>query len=455
MYNPFEYRGFWWLPGKYNENVEGVLKYNPGEELVLELTGSLTDLKKVTEDIQHDIILGFSSNGKKITLYKCLSISLNVSMPGFPTQTFIASAAFIGEHFESIEEVRFKEVNVHYFYLEEWLRISGMNINVEQNNRERYFCIHYYQPDDIKVLIDNWILAIYFTVNYSRDRADGLKIKETAVVSFQFKEGLPFEEILNKIIGRWEDFFTFATGEAAFPSAIKAFVEKDSKHRETEIVYRRINGSTTPKKLTYHDMLFTFRDIQEKFGAFLNNWFSKAEVLRPVYNLFFGLRYNPGGYLQYQFLTLAQALETYHRRTKCNYVRSPDKYEKMMNEILNSIPNKYVEWLKEKLKYSNEPTLRHRIRDIFKDFGLVVDKYIGDVKGFINEVVEARNYLTHYDKSKETEKGKDHSELYNLVKKLEVILDVCLLYELGFSLDKVEELLSRNPRYRNLLENIE
>lgn len=335
MYNPFEYRGFWWLPGKDNKKVEGILKYNPGEYPVLELTGFLTDLKRVMEDNQYDIILGFSSNGKKITLYKCLTKNININMPGIPTEMFIARAAFIGEHFESIEKVRFKEVNINYFYLEEWLRISGININVEQStNRQRSFCIRYDQPDEIKVLIDNWILAIYFNFNLASNIADGLKIKETAVVSFQFKEGLPFEEILNKAIGRWEDFFTFATGEAALPSTIKAFVEKDSEHRETEIIYRRINGSTTPKKLKYHDMFFTFRDIQEKFEIFLNNWFSKAKLLRPVYNLFFGLRYNPGGYLQYQFLTLVQALETYHRRTKCNYVCSPDEHEKMLKEIL-------------------------------------------------------------------------------------------------------------------------
>lgn len=78
-----------------------------------------------------------------------------------------------------------------------------------------------------------------------------------------------------------------------------------------------------------------------------------------------------------------------------------------------------------------------------KDFEPVVDEYIGDVKGFINEVVKARNYLTHYDRSKETEKNRDSFELYNLAKKLDVILKVCFLYELGFSLDNIKELLRR------------
>jgi hypothetical protein len=45
----------------------------------------------------------------------------------------------------------------------------------------------------------------------------------------------------------------------------------------------------------------------------LNAWFDRARPLRPVYTLYFSALYSERMYLESEFLSLAQALETFHR----------------------------------------------------------------------------------------------------------------------------------------------
>ena len=187
-------------------------------------------------------------------------------------------------------------------------------------------------------------------------------------------------------------------------------------------------------------MLFTFKDISEKFSFFLKNWFRKAELLEPVYDLYFGTLYNPGMYLNNEFLNLVQAIESYHRRTMKNYELAEDQHQKRIAEILSAVPDKYEEWLGKKLKYSNEPSLRKRLRDILKSCPEALNQVIRNKKSFINNTIVTRNYWTHFDPELKEQSAKN-GELFKLVSRLRILLQSCLLKELGFSSKSVETLI--------------
>lgn len=65
--------------------------------------------------------------------------------------------------------------------------------------------------------------------------------------------------------------------------------------------------------------------------------------------------------------------------------------------------------------------------------------FIENKNTFIEKVVDTRNYQTHHD-----EDLKEHSasgkELYHLTQKLKILLEICLLTELGFSSDEIKGL---------------
>jgi hypothetical protein len=126
-----------------------------------------------------------------------------------------------------------------------------------------------------------------------------------------------------------------------------------------------------------------------------------------------------------------------------NYELEEDQDKKRMLEIINSIPTEYREWLEGRLTYSNEPTLRRRLREIFDKYSDVLSKYIENKDDFMNKVVVTRNYLTHYDAHLK-EHAADGEELYHISEKLRLLIEICLLTELGFDPIKIKTLLSRS-----------
>lgn len=203
-------------------------------------------------------------------------------------------------------------------------------------------------------------------------------------------------------------------------------------------------------------MLFTFEHISDRFEFFIKNWFEKIKTysLEPVCNLYFGTLYNPHIYLEHEFLSLIQGIESFHQRVFGGKYLSYEDYEPIYDKLINAIPegvsNDLRERLKGYLKYGNEFSLRKRLKEIIDNYEKVINEFIKDKKAFIDKVVNTRNYYTHYDKNLE-ERAARGTELFDITQKLKLLLEICLLTVVGFSLEEIKDLLSKNTRYRHLI----
>lgn len=82
MTEKIEYKGYWFLPNKKEKAVAGVLTYTPKVSIVLELIGSFYEnySEIFSDNNGDDVIHGFTSDAKNITLLSCFpSSSLNLS----------------------------------------------------------------------------------------------------------------------------------------------------------------------------------------------------------------------------------------------------------------------------------------------------------------------------------------------------------------------------------------
>jgi len=159
-------------------------------------------------------------------------------------------------------------------------------------------------------------------------------------------------------------------------------------------------------------------------------------------------------YLEHSFLSLVQAIESYHRRMHEGKYLSADDYKTVYQTLIEAIPKSPVDKdhyqsLKSRIYYGNEYSLRTRLKRIFKDYEDLLALLIDNKSNFINDVVNLRNYWTHYDKSLE-EKVVKGQEKYILVQKLKFIIEVCFLAELGLSSEKIKDLIDRDQRYSRL-----
>ena len=448
MIEEFEYSGVWWLPSDRDRRIPGRLRFSQREGATLELDGSFTDDPEIKEMFNPAVVNGVSSNGVEITLHRCIGREWRSYHPADTyTSTLYAHEVFEGVHFERHEDISFKYLSVSYSHLNEWLGVSGFDIRRENDG----ISIKYKTPDSIPVFISSdLVLFIVFLTSYSPFALTKVDVNQQARIMIAPAQEKSFDEYRD-IVHRIQDFLTLANMEPVYPSFIQGETESKREIVGGQVFYPKIKIfyqlAFSPQAPGRFEPLFAYKAISDKFESLLQNWFGKAKQLEPVYELYFGSIYNPHMYLQQRFLCVAQALESYHRRTMQNYELPEDKHSRRITEILEAVPTKYKKWLTRKLKYSYEPDLQRRLRELLDSQSAGISEFIGDRKSFIDKVVTTRNYLVHYDPGLEAKVAKG-KELHDITRRLKLIVEVCLLKELGFSSNEVEVLLP--AKYRDI-----
>ena len=301
-----------------------------------------------------------------------------------------------------------------------------------------------------------------------RRSAIDVDLKQTAWVDLSSEKERPFNEYL-EISRRVQDFLSLGMGTPTRPLEVFGQTEyekrvfEDGKEflKPIEIHYQAIGWSVDVEEVHSYRMPFTLAKIQERFEACLGNWISNADLLAPVYNLFFAALYNPHQYLESNFLTLVQALETYHRRRFGGQYQTDKEYQEGLYQIfVEKIPEELDKGFRQalvegKLKYANEFSLRKRLHQLSKrlssyvSMGFLRSKTATET--FVERVCHTRNYLTHYtpelrDRSAEGE------ELYLLSQQLRGVLEMCLFEEIGLDPETIKKIVSQNNRYMYLLK---
>lgn len=450
MRENFILKGNWFLPENPDRMVVGTLTFEFDKRTKLELVGSLTDDSPRTPKAY--IILGFTTDGKHITLYKCYESNRTMSFPGQTTSTWNVIFTIEGGHFGKKEDLTFSSIAASLHNLNEWLAISGYKISPTNYVKYKYK-VSYALPKQIEFDIDNSVKGLFnFTFkppplgfNYEIN----LKQKAEFQVETKDKE-LGLEQLLN-YMSSFQNFLTLGTYEASFPLEIKL------KSKE---VTEEINGKEYPTKynLFYNvslspysnrpkilwEFLFNYRDIKRNYKRIIKKWYLNCNEIEPVLNLLMETFYQGGSFNENKFLNMAQALETFHRRRRKNNVLTDKQHKKRINEIKKSIPKKHKDFIYGKLIHSNEPSLHMRLDSLFQEFNTkTFSKIVSDKDKFIKQTKDSRNYYTHYDVKME-KKALKGAELYHLTEKLKVILISAVLRETRFSYDLLENLLERN-----------
>jgi hypothetical protein len=456
----FEYSGIWWLPENPERQASGTLEFNPKEGASLNLIGSFREIKDFNIFQQPKIILGLTSNGKHITLYRCYEKSFNMNFPGFINSSFLVNFIFIGCHFEKEEDILFDSLSISYSNLDEWTGISGFRQKTEFDQKGHLikFDLLYELPQKIEANLDKYKVYITFNFNSKSDLIYEFNLKQTALFKIDSHSPAHFNIYMDEIVPYIRDFLSLAIGKAVYPHLIIGKSKASTaKLEDGEIVFNDIlifyklgPFVDFSKTVLRHEMLFSFKDVSDNFELYLNNWINKSELLQPVYELYFGTLYNPSMYLSHKFLSLIQALESYHRRRHEGKYISDEDYTVLYDSFLNTIPQNidadFRESLCNKLKYLNEFSLRKRLKEILNRYKDLVEPVVRDKESFIEAVKNTRDFLTHYDKNLESE-SKKGQDLYWLTQKMKCLLEICFLSELGMSDEVIKAIISRNQGY--------
>ncbi len=457
---PIAISGYFWLPGKPDQRLPGVLHVSETGRATLEVIGVFGDAFATLTDSSPDLrrVVGVVENGDLVTLEHCFYTNRNISFGGLSKSTIYANFLLRGVQYDENEAIVFSKFSFSLEGLDEWLSVSGLR--VEHNWEERTASIHFNPPKEIVYQLPD-DMALAFTFGWTLPGAPIVteaKITQKAFITLKSESLRPIEEFL-ALVFKVNNFLCFAIDETVSLDSATCYSHEitrdvgDGKKCEVAIklYYQSSPLSDTRPKIVWHNMLFQYGHVANQLEAILKSWLSNYETSEPAFNLYFASKAGAHKYLDGRFLSLAQGIETLHRRNSKETAMPGAEFDDLIAALVKSCPPDKQGWLAKKMEYANELPLRSRIRQMLEPFeGLYGDSK--QRKHFIGKVIDTRNYLTHYDEKLSQQAAKGES-LWSLCMKLEALFQLHFLRLIGLDENFIKNLINENHALRSKLKN--
>ena len=474
---PIETFGVFWLPEYPDDQLPGTLRISQSGEVTLELRGGLEAMAAIQSRASNDDLdrivgvvypklrpdeqLGQASNGDLdrivevvekgglvtgglVTLDKCIlwkegpshiyfkEPPLSALAASLSTLVIHASYAFIRKNYDKGEEITFLKFRFSVEGLDEWLSISG--IREGPDLEKTGWSLQYHAPEKISHTLPDEI-ELEFKVYFDGTRftyPGKVHVEEKAFIYLQSQELRPIEYFLS-LASKFRNFLCLAVDQTVAIDSCTGYLTREIENGETiedqvELYYQSGQYSEERPRIIPRRKPLAYCYIADQFDQILTKWLEIYETHEPAFNLYFAYRSNSVNYLQVQFLWLAQAIEILHRRGSTNTQIDKNEFRKLVDLLLQCCPENKKEWIKGKLQYANELSLRERIREIIDPFQHLFSND-DEREAFIKRVVNTRNYLTHY--SRRQNPTDDYQVLWMLCQKLEILIRLHLLRLIG------------------------
>ena len=447
----FKRAGVFWLPSSPQEQVPGTLSISDGGDIKLELTqpidiSSLQALFGYSSDDSLSHILGHVEKDGPVIIDRCYHMSKkrNIAHSGLiASDVILAYRAFINLPYEEDTSPRFNAVTFSVEGIDEWVGISG--IEVDDQSENSVLTISYNRPENVTLNLENG-MQLQITFAWTPPGLPATKRAEVSqkiyfkLISQESRELDVFISVAEKITA----FLCFIMDEIVCLESVTA--TPDSLRRDARDTFPvKIYCSSRPyskdePKIRELSMLFRFEKIQSRAESVINNWIENYEQIAPALDLYFLTKTGRIASIDLLFLTLAQALEAFHRRTSDEMHMDEDEFEEIRKTLVNKCPKKERNWFAQKLNYANELTLKNRLQRMIKPF----NDFMGGAYSpkLIDSIKDTRNYLTHYDPRLEQKAAKGQS-LEFLLHKMNALFRLHFLKLIGFDEQEIGSIVGK------------
>jgi len=459
MNNEVTVKGVWWLPEKPERRLAGEITYgsNSGARL------SLYDHFFENPMAGGFAVWGMTVKGEDVSLFNCHATSISAHFIGGRVAEIVAYSGVIGGHFQSADQMKFIKVTAELSHLHEWAWRSGLQLTRKKSGKG-WQVTHDMLPEIRLAALGDFELGLEFTGQLLPEYGK-CSLSENCLLAVEAKKLMPFESF-ETIILQFQGFVALALTRPVYTRSLKGRIDKpkaiiqgQSIYDDFEIIRKDAPRDEKNERLMPHDMQFCLVDLQPEPSAFIKQYFEKRKLLEPVSDLYLSTLYNPRMYVQQRYLALAHAIEAYHRAFVGGKYQSNDEYrdgleKRLWDAVPETIDPDFRSSLKNKLKYLHEFSLRKRVRDICEKYSTVLTPYLGEATAFASAVADQRNLLTHPDPTSEEQRPPiDLIKVWLKCEQLSLLLEVCLLHEIGFSEEEVSKLMQRNRRIQAIQLN--
>lgn len=456
---PPDFQGYFWLPGSPDSRVPGRCYTLEDGTIQLDILGILSGSVLPTDDAEIPRILGVSVNGQLVTLDNCFYKNRNFNFPGLAISKIHVNLALIGCHFDQGKEIAFDEITCYSEAIDEWLQFGPIDVSWASSPSRA--TISFSPPVQLEWHLPNNLLV---KLNCTWTAPSQAQYREASIsrktwIGFEFQDARPLHELL-EVSHRFANFVSFVVDQTLPLNAVQGYSKDLAETIGTKTRRIPIQIFYTPDNRVYPNLshisppfpLFAFQYVKDRFGDILSRWLENYEKFASSFNLYFATRTGRDLYLDNRFLMLVQALESLHRHSSTASTFSSPQYATLCETLRGVIPEVFKDWLEARLKYGNEPSLRQRLKYLVQGFESIFEKK-RKLKDLISQVVDTRNYLTHYDQSLQSKAARE-DQLYKLCIALEILFQVHMAIKCGFSSEEVIDLFNRSHIFSRKAEQI-
>lgn len=452
--------GYFWLANNPDMKIPGTLFISNRGNIELEIIGIFDNGNNpFTDNAELTRIIGHIEKDGFVTLESCFYKKRNMTSGGISKSLIHANLVLSGAAFEDEELLKFNTFTFTADGLDEWIGLCGIKVTYEENFTTATIK---YKPQEEIIYKLNDEISLHVLFSYTLPGAPITKearISQTTYLrlsSENEKELSEFIEYAYKFINMLcfaiDTTVTIYDVTVTSNAITREYSKESSSPVKIKVFYPSLPFTDKIPKITFHDMLFSFHQIKEDAAVIMNKWLDAYDVIEPSLNLYFSVKSGDHKYLEGKFLALAQALETYHRRTSNEVLMDNNKFRSLVAKLLCDCPKTDRRWLRGRLFHGNEINLGKRIKMIIEPY----KSHIGNSKErskLIRGIVNTRNYLTHYSENLKSE-AMTGTDLWVLCQRMEAIFQLHLLGQLGFTYSEINTILGSNYKLQQKFKEI-
>ena len=419
------------------------------------------DVKKIVDAGEMEIgrIVGHIESEGKVTLDECSYITKSGLFGSLDKSIIRVRYAFLGISCSTDEEAVFDSIVFSIEGLDEWIRKTGIQVkhSISFNSNNTATINYEQQPTTRYKLSNGYTLAVFYKYTVSGGAiVNEAKITAKSYLKLSKDDKTTLDEYL-EVVHKIVYLICLATGKMVTLTSVVGKSRKNSEEsiipgfppNKVKIYYPSQPFSKVKPEIAPHEILFSYRGISNKFDAFMGKWIDSFSLFGPALYLYFSSVGEGQKFLDGKFLAMVQAMEVFHRRTSDETLMREVEYEDLVKQILDGCPEERKDWLADKLKFGNELTLRKRVKKIIQPF----EELIGsnkEIKRLVSDIVNTRNYLTHYN-DKRKEESVSGSSMLRVWCQMQVIFLLNLLMYLEFDISDIKKMLRDNYSLSNKL----
>ena len=451
-----ETHGYFWLAEKPGNRLTGTLRISERGEPSLEIFGAFDSPgngppRRLTGERLH--ILGVTDKAGPVTLVDCIVAQQTnvVNVEPLAKSSLHVDCVFWGAHFDT-EDICFSEMTFSVEGLDEWFTFHHRPFSHDMDHTGR-MSFTYSQPEPTTFqLPDNLSIGFHMGAgtNSSLYQQTITTKMSISIESSRKRSFWEFMQVLRKV----KNFICLAFDRTvSFTSITGSRRESNSPHTpyDTVAIYGQFDPYDLPKEdISAGNFLISFDEMAHNIPEYLPRWLERYEEYEPTFNLYFAVAANRHMHLEGGFLFLVHGIESLHRRSSYETQMPAEEFNSLLDSILQSTPKTRRRWVRERLRYANELSLRSRIKQMVAPFSDLFGTESSRAT-FISRVVSTRNYLTHYDEGIKEQAATDAGELLRLHSKLEALVQLHLLRLLEIDYDHIRQMATRYPPLRRKL----